>query len=141
MMHQALSCYYYSIEETHMSSDDDYWKRREEVRRQDAFYDAIRDRDHDRATREAANPEAYVHYSEHRDAPHDSTTPLDNSSNTNLLECLAEQQKNLIELIKSSQLPFQERLSLLQTVHAIQLSSPDASERIEEMHKYIEGYI
>jgi hypothetical protein len=119
-----------------MSSN--YWKNKEkEDRRREGMYDAIRKGDYDRATHEAS-PDAYLDYLRLKN-PQDVQQP--NTFTHQIAADLTEERKNLLELIECTRLDIHGRIKLIQMVHAIDLSSPGAREKMDQIRRQMEGYM
>lgn len=54
-----------------MSSNDDYWRKQQEDRKRDLFYEALRDRNKEMLIYAATSTETYLNYLKLRDAPQD----------------------------------------------------------------------
>jgi hypothetical protein len=118
-------------------SSDDYWRNKQkEDRRREVFYDAMRERDYDAATREAS-PDTYLDYLRLKDSQ--SVQPPGASSQQ--VAALTEERKNLVELIERTSLDIHGRIRLIQMVHAVDPSSPGANEKFDQMRMHIEKYI
>lgn len=118
-------------------SSDDYWrKKQEEDRRREALHKGVRERDYDAAVR-AASPDAYLEYLRLKGSG--GAPPA--SASGQQVAALVEEQQSLAELVECTGLDIHGRVRLIQMVYAVDLSSSDAREKLDQARRYIEGYM
>jgi hypothetical protein len=114
-------------------SSDDHWRKQEERRKRDAYYDALRDRDPDKLVRAAASTQNYLHYLKTKDAPHDAE-PL-----TQTFDPVEEKKKVIAQIMTCSRLDLAERFECCHWVEAIDPLAADADLKIIRMRGYLNG--
>jgi|SRR5687767_7352753 len=112
---------------------DDYWRHKwEEDRRRERLYGAVRRGDDDTAVYEAS-PDTYLDYLRLRGPQRTFLSP----AYAEQVRRLEEERRSLIELVDCTDLDVHGRARLISIVCSVNLSLPDAEERLNRLRQQI----
>lgn len=119
-----------------MPSDHDFWRKQQEDRKRDDYYDALRNRDTAGLVRSAASTEAYIEYLQHGNGAATEPPASFEQGGVSLAEA---KQQLLFDIMTSPRLDLSVGISCLHEVESIDLSKPDAAVLLVRMRRFIEG--